>query len=93
MAAMNWTYISVAFIEADYGYNGNKYMIKLAAEKGVCIEESYPVGFDYSDDDYLDVVLDMMSSKRRARVIMLYLYPPRIVKFMKAAQRAGAHGK
>ena len=82
---LKWEYISVVYIEANYGFNANRYISQWAHDEGICIEDY--VGLDYAvtDAEYEAIVKKLVDGK--ARVVVIFAYADSVSKLMQA------HGK
>lgn len=85
---MGWSYVSLLYVENNYGSKGKEAFVKLANESGICIADS-PEGIsdvkdDNSDSELLRVFTRL--SNQRADVVVYFGTESRIANFLQVVK-------
>lgn len=70
MLHFDWTYVSTIYSLNPYGEPGINEFHELAAANGICIDLDVGIEDDYTDQQYADLVLDLIDSQ--ANVVILF---------------------
>ena len=89
--ALKWEYISVVYLEASYGFDGNRFVAKWAQQEGICIEESYGFGYDNSEAEFEATVKSLVNG--RSRVVFLFTYATSMGKLLGAYRKLNPNRK
>ena len=88
---LKWEYISVVYVESDYGFNGNRFISNYAHQEGLCIEESYGLGYGESAEKYEATVQALLNG--RSRVVVIFTYARSLWNLMIAVRKLDVSGQ
>ncbi|XP_046688347.1 metabotropic glutamate receptor 8-like [Homalodisca vitripennis] len=102
ISQMNWTYVSIVYVDTEYGNQGYETLNTLAPEYGVCFSTPLRVSNEhFSDVDY-DRIVQKLANNSDARVVVVFAEKPTVVlrlvestRRMKVGNRfvwVGSHG-
>lgn len=87
-----WTYVSVLFIEGDYGHSTYREFSLKTKETGYCIATAIEIRTDFTDADY-DKTIDRLMVYVKARIVFLFMgSPTNVLKLFAACKRKQCQG-
>ncbi|XP_014680700.1 PREDICTED: metabotropic glutamate receptor 3-like [Priapulus caudatus] len=91
---LNWTYISLLYVDDDYGKSGAAGIRREADSKAMCIAVDRSIPKGALDENLYDAIVDdlMREPHARARLIVIFAFKTEASGVMKALQRARAEG-
>lgn len=69
---MGWTYVSTVAAQGEYGEKGIASFIALAKKEGICVAINLKINRNSQRDDF-DQIVDQLSSKPKARAVVLFV--------------------
>ncbi|XP_013414979.1 metabotropic glutamate receptor [Lingula anatina] len=86
-----WTYVSVLYVDSDYGETAAKTVRKLTKDFGICIAVDRVVSDSFQQSDW-DLTVSMLLNARNARAVLLIMHISPAIELFKAVKRADAMG-
>ncbi|XP_023290502.1 metabotropic glutamate receptor 7 [Orussus abietinus] len=88
---LGWKYVSTVAVEGDYGEKGIASFIALSMEYNICVAVSEKILRNARAEDF-DRIVERLSTKHNARVVVLFVDEDNIRKLLQATVRANRTG-
>ena len=88
----NWTYVSTVASEGEYGVSGIEYFQREARARNICLAETQKVSSNPTPAEFDDII-DKLSRKNNAKVVILFLREEDAKGLLNAATRKNIQGK
>ncbi|KAI1298763.1 Metabotropic glutamate receptor 5 [Halotydeus destructor] len=88
----NWTYISVVYTDGNYGSSLMELFKNIGQDEGICIANTEQVFDNAEDEDYDNVLRNLLVYKSTARVVACFCQGVTVRNLLKSMRRLNAAG-